>query len=137
MSVSPGRRWAQALADLAGNPALEAIGTLGVCALEKKKGASAATASLAHWVSQYVERPTLVVEGHFGEPRHALELQAPNVGIKDALIRKDGIETWVQDTANEKSSSWLQGRPSASATSGRHWRSSRRWSRRCASSFPP
>jgi Mrp family chromosome partitioning ATPase len=100
--VPSGRRWAQALADLAGNPALESIGALGVCPVDPGRDATSVTIDLAQWLAQYVEQPALLVEAHLGPSRHASALAAPNVGIKDALIRKDSIDSWVQDTFNPK-----------------------------------
>jgi Mrp family chromosome partitioning ATPase len=94
------RSWAEVLTDLTGNPALEGIRTLGVCALERKKSTSAATAALAHWMVQYTNQPVLVVEAHFRRPRLARVFDARGSGVSDVLLRNEPLERMIQDSAD-------------------------------------
>jgi hypothetical protein len=95
----PPRGWTQILADLTGNPVLEGIRTLGVCALAKKKGAHIATAALAQWMTQWSDASVLAVEAHFRESRLARTFHAREDGLAEALTHDRSVDSLVQDTS--------------------------------------
>ena len=100
LTVLPARRrsWAEMLADTTGNRALEGMRTLGVCALDRRRGATGMTAALARWAAQNSDSEVLVVEAHTAEPRLALEFGAHSAGLVETLGRSDAADALVQDT---------------------------------------
>jgi Mrp family chromosome partitioning ATPase len=93
------RGWAQSLAEVAGNLALARVSTLGVCPAERGAPETSAALGLARWIAQQAEKPVLLVEAGFREPRHAQALQAANVGINEAWVRRQAVSTCIQDTS--------------------------------------
>jgi Mrp family chromosome partitioning ATPase len=107
--------WAEILADLTGNPSLEGTRVLGVCALKARTPENGAAVALAQWVAQYVDRPALLVEAHFGAPRLARAFGARNVGVADVIVRGEDVAELIQDTASPNlkllsSGDWAGGR---------------------------
>ncbi len=94
------RSWPGILAELTGNPNLAEIRVLGVCGLNRREGAGEATAALGRWISQHSDSAALVVEAHFGSPRHALQFRARDAGVTEALTDGLSLDDAIHDTAD-------------------------------------
>lgn len=94
------RTWTQMLADFTQDPRLEGIRCLGVCGIDRHSGATDATVALARWAAQHCDRPALIVEAHFREPRHAERFDARESGLAEALLGERPVEELIQEAAH-------------------------------------
>jgi Mrp family chromosome partitioning ATPase len=108
------RPWPAMLAEMTGISALKGIRALGVCALDRGNGATAAAVLLAKWAAQNSEKDVLLVEGHMESPRLADELDAPSAGLLEALSRKEPVEALVQGTREDRLKVLTAGAPMTS-----------------------